>query len=67
MRKRQVYFRDSTTLECWQVVAGYWQKLDARDAFDDLPNSEVDYYAFDSIPQGWMGNAKINPMPYIGY
>lgn len=40
MRKRKIYFRDSDTVECWQVVAGYWQRLENRDAFDDLPLTE---------------------------
>lgn len=64
MRKK-VYFRDTNTYECWQVIAGAWVKLNDRYAFDDLPAHEWDYREFDSKPEHWLGDRAINPMPYI--
>ena len=65
MQRRKVYFRDTNTAECWQVIAGAWVNLNDPDAFDDLPNDSWDYYQWDSKPENWLGDRVKNPMPYI--
>lgn len=63
--RRMVYFRDSNTVECWQVIAGAWVNLNDRYAFDDLHHSDWDYYVWDTKPENWLGDRRVNPMPYI--
>lgn len=63
MKRRQVYFRDTNTVECWTCLAGHWSRSNDRYAFDDL--SDYDYIAFDSKPLNWLGDRAVNPMPYI--
>lgn len=63
--RRMVYFRDTDTRECWQVIAGAWVNLNDRHAFDDLKLSDWDYYRFDTKGENWMGDRRENPKPYF--
>ena len=65
MNRRMVYFCDSGLIECWQIIAGAWVNLNDRYAFDDLSPSEWDYYRFETKGESWLGDRRINPMPYF--